>query len=79
MRLTAPRDAVKAYRKHLEKCMPSDEDVENAPKDKRAKEMREFRKNVSVYDKIRNEKRSADRRKAEITGENCDCCDEDLT
>ena len=49
VRLTAPRDAVKAYREHLEKCMPSDEDVENAPKDKRSREMREFDKKYSFY------------------------------
>ena len=63
-------------------CIPSEADVENAPKDKRAKEMREFGKNVSVYDKKRNEKRPTGGQKDETTckteGEYCNSCDEDL-
>lgn len=82
VRLTAPRDAVAAYRNFLMNCIPSEADVENAPKDKRAKEMREFGKNVSVYDKIRNEKRPTGGLKDETTckteGEYCSGCDEDL-
>ena len=49
VRLTAPQHAVQKYRDHLLTCLPSEEDIENAPKDGRSKEMRSFDKKESYF------------------------------